>query len=212
MLTHFLYGLVVSYLGSIAPGVLNLNAIDVSIKQGVRQSIIFSMAVACIEFLQASIGVSFSHYLSQRTHILDALEMSSIPLFLIIGIVFWLQKPSDPNTENTEQKNKQRPFTRGFVLSLANMLAIPYWVAWTVYSFAWFDWFQITWITGLPFVLGVSLGTMSCLITYGILSNKIKHHLGLINLYMSKIIGTAFIGIACMQCIKHRETIFSWIF
>ena len=74
----FFVGLVISFFGVIPPGMLNMSAAKISLKEGYNRSFMFSIGVCIIVALQTYIAATFAKYLSENTDVTKILKLSLI--------------------------------------------------------------------------------------------------------------------------------------
>lgn len=73
-LLHFIFGFCVGFVGVIPPGLLNLTAAKISVKQSRRAAIVFALGAAVVVIAQVYVGVFFSKLLNDNPDILITLE------------------------------------------------------------------------------------------------------------------------------------------
>lgn len=194
-----------SYLGSIPPGVLNLTIIGVTFQRGWLKALYFAMACAFIELGQAFIALKFSDFLVSNPQIECYIQVLVIPVFLAIGIANLLRKPSRPSPTASNKKSneyaeplRQSSFLSGVVLSLANPLAVLFWLFWGTY----FHQRGLLLFENIPmllFSLGAALGSLATLMTYSLLSSMVLSKIGQITRQINPIIGVILITLAAYQ-------------
>jgi len=67
----FILGLTIALIGVIPPGLLNMTAAKVSLKEGHARGIVFSIGVCLIVFLQTYIAALFARYLSNHEDVVE---------------------------------------------------------------------------------------------------------------------------------------------
>lgn len=195
-LQSFFLAFVISYLGSIPPGVLNLTVIDIAMRRAMRAAFAFSLAAALIEFIQGLIALKFSEYLSMNPQVDFYIQVFVIPVFLGLGIYYLLQKvPTDHEVE----ASNSNAFIKGALLSVVNPLAIPFWLIWATYlsqkGFPILD----DGVNMYSFVIGISVGSFATLMTYAYLSKLILSKISSINQWINKIIGVILLVLGIVQ-------------
>lgn len=209
-INHLLLSFGMSYLGSIPPGALNLTIIDVTLRQKMKQAFYFALACGLIEFFQTFIALKFSDYLSLNPKIGCYIQVFVVPVFFGLGIYSLLQK--DPPEHQETKEGQSSAFLKGIALSLANPLAIPFWLFWATY-FSQKGWLILTDEYIITFAIGVSLGSIATLMTYAFLSNLILSRIKSISKWINEIIGTILIILAIYQSvIVYQNGYFSCIF
>ncbi|WP_045471209.1 lysine transporter LysE [Winogradskyella sp. PG-2] len=170
----FFLGLFVALLGVIPPGLLNMTAARISLKEGAGRGIMFSTGVSIVVFIQTYIAAIFARYLSNRPDIVEILQRVAFVIFVLITIYFLVlaSKQSEAKVE-TEIKSKHGRLLHGMLLSALNVFPIPYqaYMTITLASFGWMNFERTSLIT---YVTGASMGTFVALYFYIFFFDKIK--------------------------------------
>lgn len=171
----FFLGLFVALIGVIPPGLLNLTAARISLKEGAGRGIMFSTGVSIVVFVQTYIASIFARYLSNRSDIVEILQRVAFVIFVLITIYFLVlaSKQKEAKLE-TEIKSKHGRLLHGMLLSVLNVFPIPYqaYMTITLASFGWMNFERTSIIT---YVTGASMGTFVALYFYIFFFDKIKH-------------------------------------
>lgn len=167
----FLIGAVISFIGSIPPGTLNLSVLQLGLEHKTKIALRFSLAVAIVEYPYAWIGVVFEDLITSSPVIVDNFQLITAIVMLVIGAfsIWSARKPSEFSVRFNESG-----FRRGIVLSILNPMAIPFWVAYTAFlkSQGWID-LSNQWLVH-SYVLGTSVGVMVLLILFTFLAQRLS--------------------------------------
>jgi threonine/homoserine/homoserine lactone efflux protein len=170
----FFLGLIVALIGVVPPGLLNMTAARISLKEGASRGIMFSTGVSIVVFVQTYIAAIFARYLSNRPDIIEILQRVAFVIFVLITIYFLVlaSKQKEPKVE-TEIKSKHGRLLHGMLLSALNVFPIPYqaYMTITMASFGWMNFERINIVT---YVTGASMGTFVALYFYIFFFDKIK--------------------------------------
>lgn len=172
----FFLGLFVALVGVIPPGLLNMTAAKISLKEGPGRGITFSSGVCLVVFIQTYVAAIFARYLSNRPDIVEILQRVAFVIFVLITIYFLViaRNQSEAKVDEEDVKSKQSRFFHGMLLSALNVFPIPYqaYMTITLASFGWMD-FQRTSI--ITYVTGAAMGTFVMLYFYIFFFEKIKN-------------------------------------
>lgn len=163
---NFFVGYLAALVGLIPPGLLNMTAAKIGVKQGRKPALIFSTGVLLVVLVQTAVGLIFARYLEQNPEIVDLLKKVALGIFLALTFYFFiLAKDSRREVPKGVKRSKTNRFFYGILLAALNILPIPYWVYVSI-SLSAFDWFYfdqsyIAWA-----ILGSGLGTFSMLMFY----------------------------------------------
>jgi len=166
LLFNFIIGLVASIVGVIPPGFLNLAAAKISMSEGRKKGLLFSLGVSATVILQTYIALLFARYLDNHPDIVDMLQKVALGIFLCITIYFFFIA-KDIRKESPRQANKSKTnrFFSGMFLSVLNLLPLPYWVYISI-TFSTFGWFEFSQPELLLTVVASGMGTFTVLALY----------------------------------------------
>ncbi|WP_026754732.1 LysE family transporter [Sediminibacter sp. Hel_I_10] len=171
----FLLGLVIALIGVIPPGLLNMSAAKISLKDGHPAGIVFSIGVCMVVFLQTYIAAMFARYLSSHQNVVEILQRVAFVIFILITFYFLVlakgkEKPEvDPNATS-----KHSRFFQGVFLSAINVFPIPYQSYMTI-TIATFGWFVFDTTSIVAYCAGASTGTFVMLYVYIFFFDKIDN-------------------------------------
>ena len=157
----FSVALVVSFLGSIPPGSINISVMQYAMQEKKAAALSLALAAALVEIVYAGIAVKFQMLLTENISFSNTFRMISASVLIILGIYNLLKKGvSKPTPAKSEKRNA---FKKGTLIALANPLAIPFWLAVTTYLVN-VNWIRITDSNFLVYILGISTGTFLLLV------------------------------------------------
>ncbi|NCO63579.1 MAG: lysine transporter LysE [Flavobacteriales bacterium] len=171
----FFLGLIVALIGVIPPGLLNMTAAKISLKEGHARGIMFSIGVCFIVFVQTYIAAIFARYLSNHAEVIDVLQRVAFVIFVLITIYYLFIAKKQTKTHIQPQiRSKHSRFFQGVFLSSINVFPIPFqaYITITLASFGWLD-FSTTSI--ISYVSGAGMGTFVMLYVYIFFFDKIKN-------------------------------------
>lgn len=174
----FILGLVVSIIGIIIPGMLNMTIAKISVNENRNQALRFAFGAILVVFFQAFLGTYFAKFLDANPDFSEGLKKIGTLIFITITIVFTIlgMQAHKKNKITVEIENKKNRFLYGMALSAINMLAIP-WYAFTSLLLASKKWFYYDIISILMFSLAAAFGTYVVFYWYAVFFKKIEHKL-----------------------------------
>jgi threonine/homoserine/homoserine lactone efflux protein len=172
VLQVFIIGTVVSFIGSIPPGTLNILVLQMGLEKKVRQALLFALAVAIVEYPYAWIAVAFEHWITSSAAVAENFQLLGAVVMTTLG-VFSLWSARKPTTLSV--RFQESGFARGMILSLLNPQAIPYWIGVTAYlkMQGWID-LSTGWRMH-SYILGTSVGAMLLLSLLALLANRMSY-------------------------------------
>ena len=170
----FFLGLIIALVGVIPPGLLNMTAAKISLKEGHTRGIVFSIGVCIIVAVQTYIAAIFARYLSNHPEVVDVLQRVAFVIFVLITIYFLFIAKEKPKTKIKPQiRSKHSRFFQGILLSAINVFPIPYQAYMTI-TLASAGWLNFEQISIISYVAGAATGTFVTLYMYIFFFDKIK--------------------------------------
>jgi threonine/homoserine/homoserine lactone efflux protein len=171
----FLLGLSFAFIGVIPPGMLNMSAAKISLKEGHVRGFVFSIGVCIIVGFQTYLALIFAKYLSQHPDVVDVLKRVALVLFILISIYFFLLAKSDASPQEVDaSKSKKSRFFQGIFMSALNVFPIPY-QAYVVTTLLSYQLLSLDNLSVGTYVAGATSGTFIALYIYILFFDKIKN-------------------------------------
>lgn len=166
LLTNFVIGFLAALIGVIPPGLLNMTAAKISMKQGRRLALLFSAGVCITVCLQTFVALVFARYLDKHPEIVDTLQKVALGIFICLTLYFlFIAKDTRRNLPKQSNYSKTNRFFYGIFLAALNLLPLPYWVYISI-TFAAFGWFSFEQMALWSTVLASGAGTFVMLLLY----------------------------------------------
>ena len=170
----FFLGLIIAFVGVIPPGLLNMTAAKISLKDGYARGITFSIGACVIVFLQTYIAAIFARYLTNHQDVIEILQRVALVIFVLITIYFlFIAKSEEKQQIDPKIKSKKSRFYQGVFMSALNVFPIPYqaYMTITLSSFGWLEFDRTSIFT---YVTGAAMGTFVMLYMYIFFFDKIN--------------------------------------
>jgi threonine/homoserine/homoserine lactone efflux protein len=165
----------VSFIGSIPPGTINITGMQLSIQGHKRAALYFALGASITELIYAGITVRFQIYLSAKPEFTAFFDVISSLVLLSLGIVnLFAKNQTQKLVDNSNTVSAKNGFGRGVVLSLLNPLTIPFWLMVTAFlqnqSLVQLD------DTGFwAYILGIAAGTFLLLLSVNKIGGRFAH-------------------------------------
>ena len=170
----FFLGLFVALLGVVPPGLLNMTAANISLREGHVRGIMFSIGACVVVFIQTYIAAIFARYISNHLEVIEVLQRVAFVIFILITIYFlFIVKKKPKQSLEIKIRSKHSRFFQGMLLSAINVLPIPYQAYMTI-TLASFGWLEFDKISVLSYVSGAVMGTFVMLYVYIFFFDKIR--------------------------------------
>ncbi len=197
-LQNIAVGFMVSFLGSIPLGYLNVVGYQVYAKSGMRELLVFLLGVILVEAIVIYLTVIFTQQILKKQKLIKIIELFSIVFMLALAYIFY----ASGNDEMAPVKGFRQyssTFVLGLVLSCFNFLSIPFWTGWNLYLL---NEKRIDIGKKAVYVLGTMLGTFAGMFTL-ILSLNYLSKTGFFSKYlMTTIIPIGFAALGIYQAYK----------
>jgi threonine/homoserine/homoserine lactone efflux protein len=189
-----LAGFILSIFGSIPPGLISITVAHTAIRRGLAAALLLALGAAVSEFFQAWAAVLLTDWFLSHPAIERAFQGVAIVVFFFLGFYLLFYTPSPKAPTEGPKIVLANHFLKGLVISVFNLLAIPYW-------FVYCGWLKVEgwWQEGLAstllFSFGVMLGTIFSLALYAWLGLLIVHHASNIARQANRLVGLIFLGL-----------------
>lgn len=189
-------GFITALVGIIPPGLINMTATKVNLKEGRKNAMWFVLGAILIIFFQVFLAILFARAINLRPDLVTLLREVGLGIFLMLTIYFLVlaKKPKDKARKFKNNSTVNR-FFLGMLLSALNFLPIPYYVFVSV-GLASVQLFFFDFISISIFVLGALIGSFSVFYCYITFFSRIENKTDYILKNMNTIIGsiTGFIS------------------
>jgi len=163
---NLLIGFFGSFIGVLPPGLINMYAAKISMKEGRKKGLLFSLGVCVTVMVQTYVALLFARYIDMHPEIVDMLQKVALGIFISLTIYFiFIAKDTRREFRDRDAHSKTNRFFSGIFIALLNLLPLPYWVYLSI-TFAAFELVSFSqpelWIA----VLAYGFGTYCSLALY----------------------------------------------
>ncbi len=208
-LKNIFVGFIVSFLGSIPLGYLNVIGFQIYQKSGINNVIPYLLGVILVEGIVIYLTLIFAKRLSNNKKLIKFIEVFSIFFMLLLAYSFFSQS----NSESSGQDNLSKylaysSFVIGIILSCFNFIQIPFWTAWNLYLIS-AKYIFVEKSLKYLYLFGTLIGTFCGMLALILGLNLItKNSDSLSKLILSRIIPVFFLGMAIFQTFKFYKKYF----
>jgi threonine/homoserine/homoserine lactone efflux protein len=190
-------GIITTIIGALPPGASNVAVIKTTINEDIRQSLKIGYGASIGEVLLAFFAYSFGmlirdfFLMNQWVQILFSVLLSSVGLYFILK--------RRKKKETTKQYKSK--FFKGIFLGLINPPVLLYWVV--VFSFLKDYFFNLndSFIAVLVLLMGIFIGKIITLYTYGKLGSHFKEKTSNKKI-VDTVVGISLVVLATLQIVK----------
>ena len=170
-------GMLVSFLGSLPLGTLNIAAMQISVSEGISSAIMFSAGSLFVEIIYVRLSLVAMDWIRKQEKLFRILEWVTLLIVVALAISSFYAALHPSVEKNIVLGSALPKFLLGVVMSAVNPVQIPFWFGWSTVLF--------TKKILLPrndhynlYIIGIGLGTLfgNCLFIFGgqLIASKIN--------------------------------------
>ena len=127
-------GFLVSFVGSIPLGYLNLAGLEIYSKFGLHNLILFLFGVVFVETFVIYFTLLFAKKLVNNKKLMKIIDFFAVGFMFVLAYLFYSYS-NQPVTSNSSinQFLMYSPFVIGIILNCFNFLQLPFWTSWNLY-------------------------------------------------------------------------------
>ncbi|MFZ0599381.1 MAG: hypothetical protein WAM46_20505 [Flavobacterium sp.] len=127
-------GFLVSFLGSIPLGYLNLVGLEIYTKSGLHNLLFFLSGVVFVESFVIYFTLLFASQLVKNKKLMKVIDLFSVIFMFVLAFVFYFNfNDTAKATNNLNKYLMYSPFIIGLFLNCLNFLQVPFWTSWNLY-------------------------------------------------------------------------------
>lgn len=195
----FFTGMMISFLGALPLGSLNIAAMQVAITENIRNAVKFAVGVALVEVLYVRLSLQGIDWIIAHQQIFYILEWTTVFLFVILSVSSFIAAAKKSNTaKNILLNNTMNRFWLGLSMSAINPVQIPFWFIWSTYLLS----NKILLPSAIQFAvytIGIGIGTLAGLAIFIFAGKWLLHKLHAGNRFIHIIVGIVFALSAVLQ-------------
>ena len=202
-LKNIFVGFIVSFLGSLPLGYLNIIGVEIFYKSGMNALVPYLLGVIVVEAIVIYLTVIFSNQLAENKKLMKAIDFFALFFFLLLAYLFFANANQTTKEHNyLENYAQYSPFLIGMVLCGLNFLQIPFWMGWNLYLM---NAKSISLAQKLKFyyILGTLVGTFFGMLAIIVFLDSLSQNtLSFSKYIMPVVIPLFFVALAFIQMVK----------
>lgn len=203
----FLAGMIVSFLGSLPLGTLNVAAMQIAITEGVPPALLFALGMLLVEMVYVRLSLVAMDWVRRQKNLLKILDWLTVAIVLALAASSFYAALHPQVGHNVILSSTLNKFFLGVIMCAVNPVQIPFWFGWSTVLFTkkillpqprYYN----LYIVGIG--LGTFLGTLVFIYAGKLVSGAIQNNQSILNW----IIGGIFLLTAVLHTIKifrHRS-------
>lgn len=201
-------GFLVSFIGSIPLGYLNVVGFDIYSQKGLTATISYLLGVVTIEFFVIYFTLIFAKKLSENKKLTKYIEGFSVLFMLVLAAFFYLSANSETTNRTVFSNVSQNFFFVGLLFSSLNFIQIPFWTGWNLYLLNGNN-IEISKSRKYFYVFGTILGTFCGMLMLILSLHYFASNVDFLSQYLMKfIIPLVFFGLGIFQALKFYKKYF----
>jgi len=200
----------ISFLGSLPLGTLNVAAMQIGIQESVKQAIYFSLGSLLAEMIYVRISLVGVDWVRKQEKLMKAMEWFTLIIILALAAgSFIAAATKGEEAKNVFLQNNMHRFLLGMFMSAINPVQIPFWFGWSTVLFT-KKILQPVKSQYNIYIVGIGLGTLAgnCIFIFG--GKWLVQRIANSQQYLNWIIGSVFALTAVIQAIKmirHKDAV-----
>ncbi|MFT3980911.1 MAG: LysE family transporter [Ferruginibacter sp.] len=198
----FFWGLLISFLGTLPMGTLNVTAMQIAIQESVQNALLFSLGSLTVEMIYVRISLVGINWVRRQEKLMRWMQWITLLIIVLLasGSIIAALHP-DEEAKNVVLQNNIHRTLLGMGMCAINPVQIPFWFGWSTVLFtkgilkpvnAQYNWY----------IVGIGLGTLlgNSLFIFG--GKFIAQRISNSTTYINWVIGIVFIITAIIQLYK----------
>lgn len=197
----FFTGMLVSFLGSLPLGTLNIAAMQIAISDGITSALLFSLGSLTVEVIYVRLSLVAMDWVRKQEKIFRILEWVTLLIVVALAVSSFYAAAHPKVEKNVILSSTLPRYVLGLAMSAVNPVQIPFWFGWSTVLF--------TKKVLLPrqdhyntYITGIGLGTLfgNAVFIFGgiLIANSINNNQHILNW----VIGGIFTVTALIQAWK----------
>lgn len=198
----FFTGMLISFLGSLPLGTLNVSAMQIGIQENLKNAIRFSLGVALVEILYVRLSLTGIDWVIEHEMLFNVLQWITVFIFIILAVSsFLIARKKNETKKNILLNNNMNRFWLGITMSAVNPVQIPFWFIWSTYLIT----NKVLLPTEMEFnvyTAGIGIGTLSGLAIFIFAGKWAMNKMNASQRWLNIFVGIIFLVSAVVQFYK----------
>ena len=202
LLRVFFLGILVSFLGQLPLGNVNIAATQLNVQESQKNAWKFAAGLVVIEVSYLRLSLTGINWIITNKLLFIILGWTTVALFMILGVAsFMAARKQSEDKKALMLNNKLDRFLLGLSISAINPVQIPFWLTWSLYLINAKMLHPVAMEYNV-FTIGAGVGTLSGLAVYIYGGKWAIQKMKANNKSLNKFMGIVFIVVAFLQLYK----------
>ena len=205
----FFWGMLVSFLGSLPLGTLNVAAMQISVQENISNAIYFSLGSLLTEMIYVRASLVGINWIRKQKVLFKWMEWITLGIVLALAAGSFIAATHEHHAKNVILNNDMHRFFLGLLLSSISPMQIPFWFGWSTVLFS-KNILQPKNSFYNLYIIGIGLGTLmgNCVFIFGgkYIVDKLDTNQNILNWVIGGIFAlTAIIQLA--RILLHKDAV-----
>ena len=206
----FTWGLVISFLGSLPLGTLNVAAMQIGIQESIKDAIWFSFGSLLVEMVYVRISLVGIDWVRKQEKLMKVMEWVTLAIIIALAVGSFVAASKGGGTaKNIMLQNNMHRFLLGMFMCAINPVQIPFWFGWSTVLFT-KKILEPKHSQYNSYIVGIGIGTLAgnCVFIFG--GKWMVQRIANAQQYLNWVIGGIFALTALIQFIKimrHKDAV-----
>lgn len=198
----FLLGFLISLIGSLPLGYLNVIGLQILVEQGHFSIVSFILGIVAVEFFVLKITSFGANWLVRQKKLILAIDVFTILFFMSIALYFISNINNNESFSLSQLRFAQYPFLLGVLLNGLNAIQWPYWSGIYIYVFR-TNKLKTTKKANYLFIIGALIGTGAGMLLFAYVGEFIlvENNMEMTH-YLNPVFAIVFFILASIQIAK----------
>ncbi len=204
----FFWGLLISFLGTLPMGTLNIMAMQIGIQESVQNALLFVLGSLTVEMIYVRISLVGINWLQKQERLMKVMQWITLGIIvaLAVGSILAALQPAH-EAKNVVLDNNMHRTLLGMFMCAINPVQIPFWFGWSAVLFS----KKILKPVNAQYnvyIVGIGIGTLmgNCVFIFG--GKWLVQRISNSEAYLNWVIGGIFALTAMIQLykiLKHKS-------
>ncbi|WP_081164441.1 LysE family translocator [Niastella populi] len=127
----FITGMCISFLGTLPLGTLNIAAMQISVSDGIRPALYFSLGALLVEIIYVRLSLVAMDWVQRQQRLFRLLQWFTVLIIAALAAGSFIAAASPHTEKNVILSHTIHRFLLGMAMSAINPAQIPFWFGWS---------------------------------------------------------------------------------
>lgn len=206
----FLWGMLISFLGSLPLGTLNIAAMQIGIQESILAALYFSLGSLVVEMIYVRLSLVGIDWVRKQERLMKVMEWITLGIVLALALgSFAAAMKEGGKAQNVFLDNQMHRFFLGAFMCAINPVQIPFWFGWSTVLFSKKILEPVKAQYNI-YIIGIGIGTLAGNAVFIFGGKWLIQRIANSEKYLNWVIGGIFLITAIIQLwkiIKHKDAV-----